>query len=305
QLSSFNPQALSNIVWAYATAEASNPILFDKVACEVMEHRQLSSFNPQALSNIVWAYAKARVFDSCLFEKIADEAASRRHLGMFEPQHLSNIVWAFASVCLVDSPVFNAVVPRVKVLLHQCNNQDLTNIAWSCAVANVDAHTLFDGHFTNVLLEKMNRFNVAECSQLYQWHLWQKEEKGNIGLPQVFQERCYEAFFPDETQVSVLQRGVVAVLHSMGLKPKEEQLTQRGFSLDATVEVNGRKVGVEVDGPSHFIGRKPTGSTALKRRQIANVEGIMLVSVPYWKWDELGQDRRKKQNYLRSLLGVR
>ena len=60
------------------------------------------------------------------------------------------------------------------------------------------------------------------------------------------------------------------------------------------MEVNGKKVAIEVDGPSHFIGRKPTGSTMLKRRQIANAEGIPLVSVPYWEWGELGQDHNKK-----------
>ena len=65
------------------------------------------------------------------------------------------------------------------------------------------------------------------------------------------------------------------------------------------MEVNGKRVGVEVDGPSHFIGRKPAGSTILKRRQISAVEGIAFVSVPYWEWYELG-DLKGKQSYLRS-----
>ena len=82
-------------------------------------------------------------------------------------------------------------------------------------------------------------------------------------------------------------------------------MTQNGYSLDALLEVKGTKVGAEVHGPGHRIGRMPTGSTILKRRQVANVEGIALVSVPYWEWDELGQDLSKKQNYLRSLLGTK
>ena len=98
---------------------------------------------------------------------------------------------------------------------------------------------------------------------------------------------------------------VVSILCSIGLKPKEGEQTQIGYSLDALVKVNGKNVGVEVDGPSHFIGRKPTGSTLLKRRQIANVEGITLVYVPCWEWEELGQDRKKEQNFLRSLLRMK
>ncbi|KAL7530568.1 hypothetical protein ACHAXR_003568, partial [Thalassiosira sp. AJA248-18] len=301
-LGPFKPQHLSNIVWAFATAEVSSPTLFNRVADEVT-HRHLGSFIPQELSNIVWAFGTAGVLHTTLFVRMAGAIMGRTQ--ELVSQDVSNILWANATVGLLDSPLFTEMIPRVMTLLHQCNNQHLANIAWSYAVANVDAPTLFDGHFHDVLLEKMNKFCVAELRQLYQWHLWQKEEKGNTGLPPVFQERCYEAFLPDET-VSAFQKGVVSVLRSIGLKPKEEQLTQKGYSLDALVEVNGRKVGVEVevDGPTHFIGRKLTGSTLLKRRQIANVEGIMLVSVPYWEWNELGQDHSKKQIYLRSLLGM-
>ena len=63
----------------------------------------------------------------------------------------------------------------------------------------------------------------------------------------------------------------------------EAPLTNSGPSLDALVEVNGKQVGIEVDGPIHFIGRQPTGSIMLKRRQIANMEGISFVSIPYWE----------------------
>jgi hypothetical protein len=68
------------------------------------------------------------------------------------------------------------------------------------------------------------------------------------------------------------------------------------------VKVNGTKVGIEVDGPSHFINREPTGSTFLKRRQVTNLDGIQIISVPYWEWNKLGKDRVKKQEYLRFKL---
>ncbi len=70
------------------------------------------------------------------------------------------------------------------------------------------------------------------------------------------------------------------------------------------MEVNGKKIGIEVDGPSHFIGRKPTGSTILKRRQVDTLDDIRVISVPYWEWNKLGKDRGKKQEYLRTLLGL-
>ena len=77
----------------------------------------------------------------------------------------------------------------------------------------------------------------------------------------------------------------------------------------------GKKIAFEVNGPSHFLGREPAGKTILKYRQVTNLDGIRVVSVPYWDWNNigksrgkkdvwnrLGEDGDKKQQYLRSLL---
>jgi hypothetical protein len=56
----------------------------------------------------------------------------------------------------------------------------------------------------------------------------------------------------------------------MALNPVEEYIAPSGYSIDALVEVDGRSIGIEVDGPSHYIKRKPTATTMmLKRRQIS------------------------------------
>ena len=103
---------------------------------------------------------------------------------------------------------------------------------------------------------------------------------------------------------SKLQDDVISELLSIGLHPEEEVLTKSGYRLDALVEVHGKKIGIEVDGPSHFVGRKPTGSTLLKRRQVNTLDEILLISVPYWEWNKFGKDGGKKQQYLRLALGL-
>jgi hypothetical protein len=79
-----------------------------------------------------------------------------------------------------------------------------------------------------------------------------------------------------------------------------------GYRIDAIVEANGKTIGVEVDGPSHFIGesRSLLGRTILKRRQVPAIDGIELVSVPYWERIKVGRNKTKKQEYLRKLLGM-
>ena len=60
------------------------------------------------------------------------------------------------------------------------------------------------------------------------------------------------------------------------------------------------QVVVEGDGPGRLCGRRPSGATRLKHRQL-RLLGTTLVSVPQWRWDELpGEEARV--SYLRDTL---
>ena len=114
-------------------------------------------------------------------------------------------------------------------------------------------------------------------------------------------QRCRDAFNSEEGVASRLQLDVVASLLALGLAPREEVRTEQGYSLDAVVLHGGREVAIEVDGPSHFCGRTPTGATALKRRQLRAV-GWALLPVPYWEWNALDRNAAAKQEFLRDAL---
>ena len=153
-------------------------------------------------------------------------------------------------------------------------------------------------------MQMKNEFNVENLRQLYQWQLWQQELESNVTLPPSLQKKCYDTFISRVPEPSKLQDDVISQLSSIGLELEEEVQTKSGYRLDALVQVNGKKVGVEVDGPSHFLGRDPTGSTILKHRQVTTLDGISIVSVPYWEWDKLNKDCEKKQQYIRDLLDL-
>ena len=122
-------------------------------------------------------------------------------------------------------------------------------------------------------------------------------------LPSELASRCAAAFCAKTAQPSQLQRHVANALRALGLDLQEEVRTAQGYSLDVVVCVEGRKIAVEVDGPSHFVGRtqKPTGATALKRRQLCAFGWTLLV-VPYWEWDRLS-GRGEQLEYLQRQLG--
>jgi hypothetical protein len=297
-----HPQDVSNIVWAYATAGISHPELFEKMANHIIRPEVLNRLDPQALSNTVWAYATAQVSHPKMFQQVTRAAILRRE--DFISQQVANLLWSYATMGIFDKQLFSSFVPIAAQLIGSHKNQELANIAWAYVVADVDAPTLFNDCFVNKCLEKKDGFTTEALRQLHQWHLWQTKEKSRTGLPEELQDRCYNAFISEEPTPSKFQDDVVEQLSTIGLDPKEEVLMGSGYRIDALVEVNGKKIGVEVDGPSHFIGRSktPMGRTILKRRQVPSIDGIELVSVPYWEWGKLGKDQAKKQEYLRKLL---
>ncbi|KAL3769288.1 hypothetical protein ACHAWO_007960 [Cyclotella atomus] len=303
-LRSFNAQALANVAWAYATSSTIHARLFDKIGDHIVNLDDLKSFKPQTLSNIVWAYATNEVQHHVLFEKVRNLIVGYDDLGSFNAQALANIVWAYSNANVPDLIMFKKVEDYIATLedLGSFDSHALANIAWSYAVANADAPMIFNDNFTKELLDREQEFTIKELRQLYQWHLWQACENQLPGLPKALSRCCRQAFSGSNTKPSRFQSDVVSQLRSINLSPVEEYLTASGYSIDALVDFDGTLIGIEVDGPSHFIHLQPTSRTLLKRRQISTIDEIPLVSVPYWEWDALGNDNPKKQQYLQCLL---
>ena len=251
-LDHFNEQQLSMTAWAFATAGHTSPELFRAIAAEAVR-RGLDHFSEQQLSMTAWAFATAGHRSPDLFHAISAEAA-RRRLSGFGEQHLSNMAWAFA---VLDPPAVDELFGSV-IFTTRCANLE-------------------------------SSFSLAELSQLHQWSLW-RAERGALwpGLPPSLRQACRNAFVEDEGQSSKLQSEVVREIRSRGALVKEEYRCKiSGYSIDAHVTLNdGKLLAVEVDGPSHFLGRSrvPTGATLLKHRQLRYV-GWWLESVRYWEWE--------------------
>jgi RAP domain len=75
--------------------------------------------------------------------------------------------------------------------------------------------------------------------------------------------------------------------------------TSIGYRLDAVVVFQGNRIGVEVDGPSHYVGRSESlnGATLLKHRQLR-----ALVVERYRQGIQHGKER-KQATVLTALTG--
>jgi len=298
-----NPQVLANTAWAFATAGHAAPALFDTIAEEAAG--RVRELNPQDLANTAWAFAEAGHTAPALFEAIAVEAAGR--VRELNPQNLANTAWAFATAGHAALALFKAIAEEAAGRVREFTPQALANTAWAYAASDHYAveSSLFDQRFARRCDALAHEFNSKDLNQLHQWRLWYACEQGcSDGLPEAaLLARCDAAFRASEVTVSRLQRQVAEMLVLLGASVQEVVL-QEGYSLDLVVDWRGERLAVEVDGPSHFVGREPTGATLLKRRQLEHF-GWWLVSVPYWEWDELSDKkttREQRAAYLSKLL---
>ena len=268
-------------------------------------------FNPQNISNTTWAFATAGRAAPALFDAIAAEAAQR--MRDFKPQEMANTVWSFATAGRAAPALFDAIAAEAARHVRDFNPRDLANTAWAFAVADalpIDS-SLFDQRFACRCEALAHEFSAEHLRQLHQWRLWYAGERGcSDALPEAaLLARCAAAFRDvEEVTISRLQSQVAETVASFGMPVQEEVVVAEGYSLDMVVECGGgRRIAIEVDGPSHFVGRDPTGSTLLKRRQLQHL-GWRLVSVPYWEWDALrhavkSTQHRQQFEYLGSSLG--
>ena len=123
------------------------------MANHIVASDRLDRFNPQALKDTVWAYATAQVSHPMLFQKVA-KAAIQRKEEINNSQGVANLLWAYSTMGIVDKKLFSSFMPTAAKLIDSYENQHLANVAWAYAVADVDASTLFNDQFINACVER-------------------------------------------------------------------------------------------------------------------------------------------------------
>lgn len=82
---------------------------------------------------------------------------------------------------------------------------------------------------------------------------------------------------------------------------KNTTITRRKKSSTGNIGIN---IALEVDGPFHYatnIPNRPMGALVL-RNSLLEHSGWSVLSIPYWEWEQVGNTRREKQEYLRTKI---
>ena len=303
------PQMNSGELAKLAAAMAANgplPSLSDTY--EAVQHTATSraaNTSPAALVDMAHSFAEGERRGMRrapqLFDAIGRSAAGQG-LGSLEPRDVSKLVHAFSSVGHRSSPsIFEAAGATALSRFHAFGPGDASMLLWCMAVADSAHEELFESRtFSNFIASATaaGTWNDIQLSQLHQFLLWATAERKLLSaeaLPSALPGACLAAFTSSPAQPSLLQLQVAEQLQVLGYRDVEhEHATEEGYSIDLVVKASGLRVGVEVDGPSHFLGDSevPTGATRLKRRQL-RAFGWALLPVPYFRLSlgNLGEQR--------------
>ena len=127
-------------------------------------------------------------------------------------QGLANLAHSFATANCGSARLFDALGSTIAGEVDNFNAQELSNAAWSFAVADA-AHDGLWGGDAFLRACDVHAWSKRQLCQLHQWNLWRKEhveKRGWEPLPEELSRRCYEAFVDAGVSPSRLQRQVRA-----------------------------------------------------------------------------------------------
>uniref|UniRef100_A0A383V6H2 RAP domain-containing protein n=1 Tax=Tetradesmus obliquus TaxID=3088 RepID=A0A383V6H2_TETOB len=340
RLAEASPQGVSNSLWAVAkfAEQLADEQQQQVQQSQQLQHllagltRKLAAANPQDVANSLWVCSQLRVYPAELFAAMDGQQQWGRLLPAMTGRNLANTALACAVLGHRDERLLAGLLQHALQLQtrssgQQLNIQNVCNLCWSVAVQ--DAQQLA-GSVVQLAQaaassqQQWREFKTEDLMQLHQVHLWLLDGQlvGGRGLAgaltqqqlQHCSDACSESHQTRATQPpSAFQQQVFATLQQLTAagqlswqqQPAMEQLAQPDGAclIDiAGVTAGGVRLAIEADGPTHFLwpDRRLDGRSQHRNRVLA-ARIQVVVSVPYFEWDDL-KGARQKQQYLLQLL---
>lgn len=215
------PHILSNLLWAFGTLKYKPGEEFFS-AFNARCLRMVRDFTDQGVSNLICTYANLDVNPG---RELLDSFAEACELLMnaFTPQGVANTIWAWAVLDYWPSPELVSLYRRRLALMR------------ADKLTRIDLIQLFQA---SLAFEHFSPYGAVLEGELLQKSraAWEQNSSGRV-------------------TISAMHRGVSEALTRLGVPHEIEFLTRdKFFSVD--IALRGRKVAVEVDGPSHFFANK-------------------------------------------------
>ena len=328
-LHQFKPQELANLQYAFALADYyPGAGLMDDMAERTAGIA--GRMRPEELSTSIWAWGTLRYLPTAgVMERMlrcASDSVER-----FRSQEIGNVIWALGRLAWMPGSIFaNQVKEQVgsSPIWDTCAVQDATNFLWGlCVLDSLDVLTM--NRLCSKLMERFlpSEFAAENCVQLFIAHQQLQQsnrlefQNGSNSVDKA-DERSFEYLRIagdvlrrgeeensrqlKKVHVSITQSDVANTLRNVGFDCELEYIAAEDIpAVDVAVlsqqhdeNMNGRPIAVEVDGASHFTvnaPHAPLGKSILRWKALEKC-GWKVVSVPYYSWNILSTQVRKKNH---------
>lgn len=295
-----------NLAWAAARLELYSEPFFQ--AMEAFMVGCMPQLSGATLALLIWSMARAGHRSDTLLAAVA--ARCCQLAPSMSVTDVATATLAMARVGFLHLGMAAALCRRALPEVPTLSVRQLAAMLWALSVVGY-----VDEKLVAAAVQRLNALPVEAVQhkarvQLYQAQTWMDGMYQSVVAPPQLLSRelmaeCQRAFLKGakSTSTSHFHREVMDVLKLLQVAAVEEYVTQGGLVVDATLRWRGRKVAVEVDGPSHFTSNKPfrpLGTSVAKHRSL-ELKGWRVLVVPWFEWTPL-TDLEARCEYLRSGL---
>eukprot|EP00474_Spongospora_subterranea_P003022 CRZ03480.1 hypothetical protein [Spongospora subterranea] len=262
----------------------------------------------------VWAFISSGHDHLPLFSLII--ASLESHIPQMEPKVLSNLVWAGAFGSIPDLVrLAPSMANRAVDLSSSSSCAQMTSIMlWSLAV--LDSDDIPPETMRSLWQNMLNMISDLDMypsdrldfllSQIWLSSLWTEIRFPNL-LSSINQDQLPDLLLKSRESMTkvpcplvsakeqLFQQDVTSVVRKVVGDRNclvEVQCPATGYLIDIVCDEcsdGNKRIAIEVDGPTHFIGTRLTGASLLKTRLLENA-GWKVVRVSYLDWRRPGQN---------------
>ena len=312
----YTGRQLATTARALAALGVADTRTMDALADAALRATRRGALEPLGAAQLAWACAASRHDAPALMEALAVYSLPR--LQRFSPLGLAMLCFAYAALAHDAPALQRALAAEVDARSVEFDGPALTIAARGLVAVPGGAAAPTFRRVRAALAALAPRLRAHELAQVYQIEMVMSAEgvprdAGDAGDAAAAAAeggdaaRVFAALFAsgearasaraawreqareERTHQSATQRAVMAAAARVAAReglpaPVAEHTLPDGYSLD--VAWPAARVGLEVDGPSHFAAntRRALGATRLKQRLVA-AAGWRVVSLPFWEVD--------------------
>jgi hypothetical protein len=359
QLAKLKPQDLSNTCWAFAVLglrhtqfmEAARRQMLDRIDRFINGQGDpfMTRFKGQEIANLIWSFATL----NCAFIDLIDaitpyminmcsndqgDVNAKSISRFFNRQELANVAW---SVAVIGSYPNNLMKFLYAGLIGYPDESDPNYLLQVYGDAGLQTQSTMSLLYLQMASDMANPQNPLVLPDNFP-DGWYSNGSAHGAVSNDGTETTSE--FELNLSTSKIQKSVSYALSRVGFRHVQEhvismkELADQGIQfaplpfklLSIDIADVAQKVGIEVDGPAHFLSvidtisdrggessivngkieysfrwndseQQINGPTALKQRLLSSL-GWKVIHLPFWEWYALNGDVEKEDDYCRNLL---